>query len=140
LLLIYLPIYGQISVKETPYGLKPEIRSQLSELKWMQMKDFDLDELIEEDKIFDTIPGIPFRFGKNLYVNLNQNNSGTIDTLHDGSRIWRLGIVSKGALSINLTFDKYLLPKGGRLFVYTPEGNNVLGAFSELNKKGCWLF
>ncbi|MCJ7449870.1 MAG: T9SS type A sorting domain-containing protein [Bacteroidales bacterium] len=135
LLVLHSTLFGQLSVKGTPFGLIPEMQARLNSPVYMQMKEVDVNALIEEDKILDTLPSRPYRFGENLYVNLNPKNSGVRDTLDDGSRLWRLGIVSKGAVSINLAFDRYLLPKGATLFVYTPDGKDVIGAFTDLNNQ-----
>jgi len=135
LLILNNTVFGQLSIKGTPLGLIPEIRVRLSTPVFVQMKEFNVDALIEEDRMLDTILDNPYRFGENLYVDLNPENSGIWDTLNDGSRLWRLGIVSKNALSINLAFNRYLLPKGATLFVYTPDGKDVIGAFTELNNQ-----
>ncbi len=135
LLILHSTLFGQLSVKGTPFGLIPAMQDRISSPVYMQMKEVDVNALIEEDRKLDTVSGIPYRFGENLYVNLNPKNSGVWDTLDDGSRLWRLGIVSKGAVSINLAFDRYLLPKGARLFVYTPDGKNVIGAFTDINNQ-----
>ena len=135
MLTLNYPLYSQLSVEGTPFGLAEEFRAKISEPVWIEMERVDVDALIEEDKILDTVPGIPYRFGENLYVDLNPKNSGVWDILDDGSKIWRLGIISRGAVSINLAFNRYRLPEGARLFVYTPDGKHVIGAFSELNNQ-----
>jgi len=135
LLISHCTLFGQLSVKGTPFGLIPEMQARLSSPVFVQMKEVNVDALIEEDRVLDTVPDKPYRFGENLYVDLNPKNSGIWDTLDDGSRLWRLGIISKNALSINLAFNKYLLPEGAKLFVHTPDGKEVIGAFTELNNQ-----
>ena len=135
MLTLNYPLYSQLSVEGTPFGLAEEFRAKISEPVWIEMERVDVDALIEEDKVLDTVTGIPYRFGENLYVDLNPKNSGVLDILDDGSKIWRLGIISKGAVSINLAFNQYRLPEGARLFVYSPDGKHVIGAFSELNNQ-----
>ena len=131
---------AQISQGGYPPGLILENARTIEISTFEEMPDFNLDALRKEDEVFDGMPGIPWRFGNNFDVNLNPYNSGTWYELEDGSRLWRLGITSKGALSINLGFDKYLLPEGAQLFVYTPHGRNIMGAFTSYNNQADGYF
>ena len=54
-------------------------------------------------------------------------------TLGDGTKVWRIGIYSPGALSVNLLFSEYELPEGAQLFVYNEDQSQVLGSFNHLN-------
>lgn len=61
------------------------------------------------------------------------DNSGTRFTLPDGTRVWRLGIRSEGAYSINVLFSEYNLPEGAQLFLYNSDQTHILGSFNHLN-------
>src|SRR5574341_997364 len=76
---------------------------------------------------------VPFRFGAPNDVDYDLNNSGTWETLGDGTRLWRLKIISKGAYSLNLLYDQFWLPKGGKLFLYNSDRSSVIGAFTSSN-------
>lgn len=82
------------------------------------MPAVDVQKLLKEDSINDVFKDVPWRFGENFEVELNPQNSGTWDYLPKGEKLWRLGIKCPGAYTINLTFDKYHLPPGAKLFVY----------------------
>ncbi len=99
------------------------------------MPIIDIASLEAEDLIVDTITDIPWRFGENIFVGLNPGNSGLWETTDEGDRVWRLGIHSPGAYSINLTFDHYHLPPGAELYVYNEDRSFVLGAFTEDNNQ-----
>ncbi len=131
----YATSYSQISQGGLPPGLELEQTKTIEPAPFEIMEDFDLDALRKEDAIVDGQPGMPWRFGNNFDVNLNPDNSGTWYELEDGSRLWRLGLTSKGALTLNLGFDKYKLADGAELFVYTPNGKNVQGAFTSFNNQ-----
>ena len=60
-------------------------------------------------------------------------NSGVRFTLPDGTKVWRLGIRSEGALSLNVMFSEYHLPEGARVFLYNNDQSEVLGSFNHLN-------
>ncbi len=126
---------AQLNQGGSPVGLELEKQERIDPVEFEVMPEFDLEALREEDETLDGKPGVPFRFGQNLYVNLNLQNSGSWNFLDDGSRLWRLGVTSKGAKTINLLFSEYRLPKGAKLFVYSPDGREVLGAFNHLNNQ-----
>lgn len=44
--------------------------------------------------------------------------------------IWQLGICAKEAISLNLSFSDFRIPKGAKLFVYSADKKTVLGAFT----------
>ena len=77
----------------------------------------------------------PFQFATSFDVNFTTQNSGEWTTAEDGTHIWRLKIHSKGAKSLNLIFDHYLLPAGARLFLFNERENYYLGAFTSFNNK-----
>jgi len=126
---------AQISQGGLPPSFKQADKSALSTIEYIKMPYVDVEALRAEDVYNDRIKDQPWRFGQDMYVNYNPGNSGTWDVLEDGGRIWRLGIISKGALSINLTFNRYKLPKGAKLFVYTPDKSQVIGAFTSYNNQ-----
>lgn len=131
--LIPLHVYGQLSRPGTPPGFSETPERLL--IDYETMPAIDIEALQAEDMIADTISDIPWRFGDNIAVDLNPWNSGTWQTLENGNRLWRLGIRSPGALSINLSFNRYKLPPGAELYVYNNDRTYVLGAFSDLNNQ-----
>ena len=65
-------------------------------------------------------------------ISMNDGNSFVEGDL----KVWRVGVRSENAKGISLYFDNFLLPEGGKLFVYNPEQTVVYGAFtSENNNK-----
>lgn len=133
---IVLPLCltAQISRPGSPPSF--DTSAGLLEAPVVLMPSFDLQALQTEDLVVDSIETIPWRFGNNIAVDLNTNNSGVWELLNqEGDRIWRLGIRSEGALSINLTFNRYILPPGAELYVYTVDRSVVLGAFTDHNNQ-----
>ena len=100
------------------------------------MPDLDTIALANDDKIKD-FKAIPYRFGFSFPVHINLDNAGVWDTLTSETRIWRLRIhLSKGARSISLIYDKFFLPVGSKLFIYSENAKQILGAFTSENNKG----
>ncbi len=74
------------------------------------------------------------KFAESIPVCLNTSNSGEWIE-YDDHKIWTLEIRSEGAKSLNLIFDEYELPYDSRLFIYTPDKNDLIGAFTSENNK-----
>ena len=106
----------------------------------MTLRAVDVDRLRAEDVINDQNKDIPWRFGENIDVDYTLLNSGSWDLLPGGDRIWRLGIRSEGALTINLTFSDYHMPPGATLFVYNVNKTEVIGAFTDFNNQENGVF
>ena len=68
-------------------------------------------------------------FAKSFNVDITPSNSG-IWTKDGDMNIYLLGLRSKGAFSLNLIFDKMIMPQGASLYIYSPDHARVLGAFT----------
>ncbi len=66
-------------------------------------------------------------------LSFNPENSGEWQTLNTGDRLWRLGVVSKGAYSLNLIFGIFNLEPEVKVYVYSPDKKYLLGAYSSQN-------
>jgi hypothetical protein len=95
------------------------------------MPGIDIAQLLAEDQI-EQAKGVPFRFGYPHNIKLNLSNSGTWEDVDNG-KLWRLKIVARGATSINLIFSSYLLPEGGKLFIYSSDKKQIIGALTARN-------
>lgn len=122
---IALQLSAQINEGGTPTAITNHLLSQVT---YITMPSFNLQQLQAEDAISDQEKGW-WRFGFNHEVALTQQNSG-VEIAVPGGRLWLLGIHSAGALSLNLAFKNFNLPEGAKMFVYSPDGAEVLGAFT----------
>jgi hypothetical protein len=109
--------------------------SALQPVSYEIMPQINLNTLEMEDIVVDTIRDIPWRFGDNISVDIHPGNAGNWDRLTNGDQVWRVGIHSPGALSINLTFNRYRLPPGAELYIYSSDQSYLLGAFTDLNNQ-----
>jgi Viral BACON domain/Secretion system C-terminal sorting domain/Trypsin-like peptidase domain len=131
---INLVSFSQISQGGQPLSFQnPQLLSEKIPVEIMP--EVDVQRLMAEDSINDIYKDIPWRFGENIPVSFDLNNSGTWDILPKGGRIWRLGIKCPGAFTINLTFDNYRLPPGATLFVYNIDKTQIIGAFTDFNNR-----
>jgi len=129
--------HGQISTKELPVSFGIQNLSTKSVLPAANkiLPALNMSEIRMEDER-DEVAGLPPRFGYPTPVNCNLNNSGEWTKLSNGDRIWRLNIECEKALSINLLYDKFWLPEGAKLFVYSQDKTKHIGAFTSVNNKG----
>ncbi len=135
LLLFSATALAQISQGGMPLSLQVSEKESLSIVPFEKMPEVNVTKFIEEDKTADLQKDIPWRFGIVHQVSINPSNSGTWDILPDGTKIWRLGINCPSALSVNVMFNEFILPKGAKLFVYAADKDEMLGAFTDFNNQ-----
>ncbi len=91
----------------------------------------DVERLRAEDALTDDAPRPgPVRFAVPIEVTYDLENSGTWETLGDGSRLWRLRVASPGALSLNLGFRRFDLPFSAALWIYDAAGERIQGPYT----------
>ena len=111
------------------------LRADLDER--VDMPPFSMDSLMG-DTTLSHIGG--FRFAYGFKTHLTPQNSGRTTFLRNGSKVWRLHIRSKEALSISLIFDQFKLSDGDQLFLYSPDRSHILGAFTSKNNHPSGVF
>lgn len=133
---------AQLSTKELPFSFRIE-NQKLFNQRSVGTKSYEvslpktLDELNLEDQELERVnENIPPRFGYPIPVNWNIDNSGSWTTLSNGDKLWTMEISSPNALSINLLYDKFWIPEGASLFLYTKDKEQYIGAFTSINNKG----
>lgn len=86
------------------------------------MDAVDVDAYLQEDeaRVAAGIDG-PWRFAAPHYVFINVTDESTLDILENGSRIWRLRVISEGAYTLNFGFTTYELADGVTLHMYPAE-------------------
>ena len=100
--------------------------------------DFELlpylnNEILLEEEIATVSKQEGFTFGKEMEVDYSLENSGQWETLSNGGRLWRLGVQSTGAYSLNLVFDSFYIPANSNLFIYTDDRSFMMGSFTQKN-------
>ena len=128
-------VNAQVSTEQITHDaiVKRPYYSKAIQAELVIIPKVNVGELIEEDIIRDKMP-VPYRFGKEIHTDLSMDNSGTWYDLDDGSRLWALRISSKGAISINLIFDRFYFAKGAKFYIYNKNKTVISGPYtSELN-------
>ena len=128
---------GQLSYGGTPisFNLNHELTSLVP---FIDMDPVNNTQLLKEEAL--TLNNLkPFRFAKSFKVDISPNTSG-LWVVQGDMKIWRVGLRSKGAWSLNLIFDKMIIPKGASLFIYSSDHTKVLGAFTSDNEQSSGYF
>jgi len=124
-----------------PRSALPGVKS-LETVQRMVMADVDVTRLLAEDLTRESSSVVaPVRFATAIRVTFAPESAGTWETLDDGSRLWRLRIVSPGALSLSLGLDRFDLPAGAAFWVHDPDGAGVQGPYTAENRNalgGLW--
>lgn len=135
LALLALSADAQVSFGGRPLGLLPQ-GPTLPEPPVLLLPEVDAATLIAEDEArYASGEKGPYRFGFNHAVDLGSDAQGIWTTLRNGDRVWRAAIECPGAFSINFRFDRFVVPSGGRVFVYNDEGLHF-GAFDARSAGG----
>jgi len=124
-------VKGQLQFPGSPMG----DRSRLKAADVMYVLP-PLDPLQIESAMQSSEKGLlkSHQFALERLVNLSPESHGSWESF--GSyKIWRVHIVSPGALSLGLVFNSYSLEAGVNLFVYSPDMDHVKGAFTSGNNK-----
>ncbi len=135
ILLGVFPIAGKAQLMQGGLPRAMENPGLLNTQSFAKVEALNVEALKQEDKMLDTIAGVPWRFGENIPVHVLPDKEGDWHKDLDGGRLWQYGIISPGALSINLVFHPYRLPPGAELFVYSSDGKEILGAFDHRNNQ-----
>lgn len=125
-----LPSFAQVSSGGTPVSRTVALTTTVPTV---EMPSIDAAAYLIEDE--QTPKDVPLRFGVPLDVSLNLKNHGVWSVLPNGDRVWRLRIHSADARSINLMYDEFFMPEGGKLFIYNDDYRYTIGAFTSYNNK-----
>ena len=115
-----------------------------SGLEAISLPQIDIKKIKTEDDINDKLREKPYRVGISHKVSYGMENSGTWTDLANGDRIWRILFSSKDAVHLSVVFDKFFLPKGGKIYLYNDDRSDLLGAYTNVqnNEKqvlGTWF-
>ncbi|MCA9570058.1 MAG: trypsin-like peptidase domain-containing protein, partial [Myxococcales bacterium] len=86
------------------------------------------DALLADEKL-------PTRFGLAIPTSITPDTHGEWTQTPDGTWIWRVAVRSADAYHLNFRFDRFSLPAGAELYLYSADGSQVLGALTSRNHK-----
>jgi len=112
-------------------GGDPLFYQSKNPVKGFVLPTIDNRTLLQED--MDGKPGSgALRMGVMQHTSISNLAEGQMETLSDGTRVWRLEVSSPGATFLALYFSEYDLPQGAHIFFYTD--NFIIGGFDRSNR------
>lgn len=115
--------HAQIKINEIPISNSEIINSRLPTYKITVPNNNDIAEAMQHSNIAGLL----------IDTNINFIKQAQLTILNNGNRVYRLSIQAEKAKAINLYYDDFNIPNGAKLFVYSPEKKQMLGAYSSLN-------
>lgn len=100
----------------------------LDAIEKLQLPALDNETLLQAE-MARRGPGIAPRFAESMIVDVSPETHGTW-TYRSGRAIWRLRVPSPGAKSLNFGFDKYVMPPGGKLMLFSADLKQIQGPFT----------
>ncbi len=128
---------GQLSYGGVPASFSL-LKKAVFVIPVIDMEPVDNDQLLIAEKS-DPKNLKSFYFAKSFNVDISPEFAGRWEIQGD-MKIWQLGLRSKGAWSINLIFDKMIIPQGASLFIYSKDHKKILGAFTSANEQSSGYF
>ncbi len=133
-----LPSYGQISEGGTPPSFdNQKLRTEINTLVFENTRN--MEQVAFEDDI-RAQEGLSYRAGIPVEMNISAVKEGTWETMENGDQIMRLKISSPGAKAIAVYYDHFWLPAESKLFVYSADEFQVIGAYTQSNNTRDGLF
>lgn len=119
-----VPVWAQRAFDGQPYSLThPRRVAPLPDP--VQLPTLAFERLSRED---ERSPGFP-RFAAPTLVDLGLEKDGQWEELPNGDRLWRLYLRAEKALGLALFYDILDLPEGSSLYMYSPNGQQILGEY-----------
>lgn len=132
LLAASVPVAAQISVGGVPYSLRHALPR--TDVPTVHAAPFDAAAVAAEDAVREQQNKLRL-YGRLMPLGADLYNSGLWTVLPNGDRLWRLRVVSDGALATELYFEDMFLPDGAQLYVYDETGDQLLGGFTSFNNR-----
>ena len=120
-------LHAQEPSAELPYSFGKKGISQSIDVRTMPQTDNE--KLLQEDAL-NQDKSLPLRAGIGFGVNATLDNSGRKDIMPDGGMLWRTKYETKNALITYLVFENFNIPEEGKLFIYSPDQQQVYGPYT----------
>jgi V8-like Glu-specific endopeptidase len=129
-----LCVFGIKAMAQMSYGGEPQSFKVTvsSVVPTIEVEALDVEALLAEDASIEG-KSHALRIGVTKDVMYTNTNSGRIDILPDGSKIWRLKFHMEGATFTSMNFSTFNIPNGAELYLYTPDQEYVIGKFTNQN-------
>lgn len=119
--------FAQKDVVGKPYSFNHTVSMNIDKV---DLPALDVQALETEDALKTAKDGTPMRVGVSQTLGYNFNNSGRMEILSDGSRLWRLSVKSKDAIMLTAYFTKFNIPEGATFHIYSGDYKQLTGTYT----------
>ncbi len=130
MLFVALSAQAQLSTGETPVSFSIADLAQ-QQIKTLTLEKPNVEALLQEDESEERMFK-PRRFGVILPVNIDFFAQAE-STLTEQGTVYRLAVEVSEAQALIFYSSRFVLPKGGKFFLYNEDRSKVLGAFTDVN-------
>ncbi|MEM9824920.1 MAG: hypothetical protein AAF985_27805, partial [Bacteroidota bacterium] len=125
--------WAQISQGGLPPSLQPQFSAVFSNrsLPIKRTAALDMQQIKKEDAALEGT----VRFAAPLPLSISPAQEGQWTVLPNGDRVWRLHLQVPQALGIFVVYQGFQLPAGARLYMYSPDQQQMKGAYTSQNNK-----
>lgn len=127
-------VNAQLSVPGTPESFSFSSKKSYT-LPEKTLNPINIDSLINAD----TELGISNRYSIVQDLNIDIKESSLKTEIPGEGYIWQYQVKAEKAYSLGILFKKFLLPSGSKVFIYTPDHRQILGAFTYINNTSTML-
>jgi PKD repeat protein len=128
LLLFTINASPQLSLAGKPESFSFKTK-KAQNIPFKVLSAIDTTKLLADDKK----TGIPNRYGIVQQLDIDIKSEGAKSEIEGKGYIWQYRVKSTQALALGITFAKYLLPKGARVFIIDESHTHFSGAFTSQN-------
>lgn len=134
--LVLIPLAGlaQLNTGGSPYSTVYAEGSAEIPVRIVEPPDMDAVQALDVQK------PVPYRFAVDLPCPADLVQEGLWITHPDQSRTCLYTIEAPGARAVSVRFERFVMPEGARLYLYSQDKRQLLGAFTALNNHPSGLF
>lgn len=130
-------VTAQISIGGNPYAFTAGLSADV--VPEFELDAFDLDRIMSEDMADEKNGNYP-KIARLLPVDVSLTQTDHWEDLPNGDRLWRMKITSDQAKALSVQFEDFYLPRGAKLYIYTPDYSHVIGGFTAANNHPSGVF
>lgn len=129
ILFLFLFLIVKTSFGQSPHSMIATGVAPLEQVERYVLPKQD-NAILLEAEMERRAAGLAPHFAKAVELSISPATHGNWEWTTNFGWVWRLRIRSAGAYSLNLGFASYQMPAGGKLLLYDPAQEDVLGPFT----------
>ncbi|MDT8392501.1 MAG: T9SS type A sorting domain-containing protein [Bacteroidales bacterium] len=129
---LFIPVLLNAQLSDGGYPLSMLKQNVSENYRLITLAAPDVEQLLQQDNTPREDPG-PYRVGAPLSTDIDLVRDGSAESLSSGALIIRLGIQSRNARGLILYYERFRIPEGGMLYIYSKNKSQLIGAFTHKN-------